>query len=64
VFEGDLLNNPVVGPGGHTFSGASIRQHIALRGNDPMTGLPLSEADLRPNLLVRDILELFHFHHI
>eukprot|EP00198_Chlamydomonas_reinhardtii_P002663 XP_001691999.1 predicted protein [Chlamydomonas reinhardtii] len=52
-----LMRVPVVGPSGTTFDFDYIRKWVLQHNTDPVNGAPLSEADLYPNLAVRDLVE-------
>ncbi|KAG2448275.1 hypothetical protein HYH02_006859 [Chlamydomonas schloesseri] len=53
----NLMRVPVVGPSGTTFDFDYIRRWVLQHNTDPVNGAPLSEADLYPNLAVRDLVE-------
>ncbi|KAG2442507.1 hypothetical protein HXX76_002593 [Chlamydomonas incerta] len=53
----NLMRVPVVGPSGTTFDFDYIRKWVLQHNTDPVNGAPLSEADLYPNLAVRDLVE-------
>ena len=48
--------DPVMTPGGVTYERKAIIEHISLRGCDPLDPTrALTEADLQPNIVVRNI---------
>ncbi|EYB98713.1 hypothetical protein Aduo_016613 [Ancylostoma duodenale] len=55
-----LLQDPVITPSGITYDRADIKQHLHRVGHfDPVTRAPLTEADLIPNLAMKEVLEHF-----
>ncbi|GFR40428.1 hypothetical protein Agub_g1002 [Astrephomene gubernaculifera] len=52
-----LMRVPVVAPSGTTFEYEYIRKWAQQHNTDPVNGAPLAEADLYPNLALRDIIE-------
>ncbi|RCN27789.1 u-box domain protein [Ancylostoma caninum] len=50
-----LLQDPVITPSGITYDRADIKQHLHRVGHfDPVTRAPLTEADLIPNLAMKE----------
>ena len=56
----EILRDPVVTPSGITYERASILQHLRdVGGFDPVTRLQLREAQLVPNLAMKEVIEYF-----
>eukprot|EP00873_Tetraselmis_striata_P010449 jgi/Tetstr1/430713/TSEL_020505.t1 len=55
--SGKLLAEPVLTPYGHTFSKEPLLAHVRATGQCPVTQKPLSESQLKPNLLARTMVE-------
>jgi tetratricopeptide (TPR) repeat protein len=53
----DMMEDPVVTPSGHSFEREALEEWIDNGGEDPLTRQPLSRADLRPNIALRDAIE-------
>uniref|UniRef100_A0A0K0CYQ1 E3 ubiquitin-protein ligase CHIP n=1 Tax=Angiostrongylus cantonensis TaxID=6313 RepID=A0A0K0CYQ1_ANGCA len=55
-----FAQDPVITPSGITYDRADIKQHLHRVGHfDPVTRAPLTEADLIPNLAMKEVLEHF-----
>lgn len=48
-----VMHDPVSTKRGHSYERATIEQHLATSGTDPLTREPLSKSDLRPNLALK-----------
>lgn len=44
---------------GHSYERATILEHLRRSPTDPLTRAPLTEADLRPNLALKEACEEF-----
>ena len=51
----ELMIDPVITTGGYTYERGPIERWLATHDTDPMTGEPLSDKTLRPNMLVRSM---------
>ena len=47
--------DPVITTSGYTYERGPIERWLATHDTDPMTGEPLSDKTLRPNMLVRSM---------
>ena len=57
VLTGDIMDDPVMTLNGNTFERHAIEEWINRNGTCPMTRGPLSISDLRPNRLLRDLIQ-------
>ncbi|GMR29989.1 hypothetical protein PMAYCL1PPCAC_00184, partial [Pristionchus mayeri] len=56
----ELLEDPVITPSGITYDRADIKEHLQRVGHfDPVTGAPLKEDQLIPNLAMREVVDNF-----
>ncbi|KAK2805784.1 hypothetical protein FQN50_006060 [Emmonsiellopsis sp. PD_5] len=55
----EIMHDPVTTPSGHSFERTSILKHIQHSAVDPITRLPMSASDLRPNLGLKEACEEF-----
>ena len=53
------MHDPVITKTGHSYERATILEHLRHSETDPLTREPLSAADLRPNISLRDACEEF-----
>ncbi len=51
----ELMIDPVITTGGYTYERGPIERWLATHDTDPLTGEPLSDKTLRPNMLVRSM---------
>ena len=49
--------DPVIAPDGHTYERAAIETWLAENGTSPLTGGPMPPGDLRPNYIVKGLLQ-------
>ena len=56
----ELIANPVVDSCGHTFDRAGIVRWLQEHHSCPLSRRVFDEADLLPNLIVRDALDILH----
>lgn len=56
----DIIRDPVITPSGISYERSAIEEHLR-RGKytDPVSGKPLSQKDLVPNLALRDAIEFY-----
>jgi len=57
-----ILKDPLLSPHGHTFSAEAIKSYLRAHGKCPITGQPMNEAQLTPNLLARTLVEELEVH--
>ncbi|KAL1969961.1 hypothetical protein VTN77DRAFT_7471 [Rasamsonia byssochlamydoides] len=55
----EVMHDPVVTLSGHSFDRVNIVKHIERSGVDPMTRVPMSVNDLRPNYALKEACEDF-----
>ncbi|KAL7911679.1 hypothetical protein GGI35DRAFT_443344 [Trichoderma velutinum] len=55
----DIMVDPVITKTGKSYERATIMEHLRRHPSDPLTREPLSAADLRPNLALRQACEEF-----
>ncbi|GAB7351174.1 hypothetical protein MBLNU459_g1624t2 [Dothideomycetes sp. NU459] len=55
----EIMHDPVVTRTGHSYERATLCQHLKRSPTDPLTREPLTVADLRPNVALRQVLEEF-----
>lgn len=55
----EVMHDPVVTLRGHSYERATIVEHLKRNPVDPLTREPLSIADLRPNLALRQACNQF-----
>ena len=55
----ELMVDPVITPSGITYERSTIVEEIRLRGLCPFSQQPLTEADLRPNRALKDLIDLY-----
>ena len=53
----DVMNDPVITVGGHTYERAAITEWFAQRSTDPMTNVELKSTVLIPNLSIRSQIQ-------
>ena len=57
----ELMLDPVLASDGATYERSAIAEWLGKQSTSPLTGEPLDEATLRPNVMVRNItLRLLH----
>lgn len=54
-----VFRDPVIGSDGHTYERESITEWLRLSGTSPLTNEPMSIESLRPNYIVRQLVEQF-----
>ncbi|KAL1992135.1 hypothetical protein VTN49DRAFT_4167 [Thermomyces lanuginosus] len=55
----EIMHDPVVTLSGHSFDRVAITKHIEQSGVDPITRVPMSVKDLRPNYALKQVCEEF-----
>ncbi len=55
-----VMRDPVNTKYGHLFERSAIEDWIAKKGTCPLTGLPLTKADLFPAISVRNAIQEYH----
>ncbi|KAM5465537.1 putative RING-type E3 ubiquitin transferase [Microsporum audouinii] len=55
----EVMHDPVVTPSGHSFERTSILKHIQQSEVDPITRVPMTASDLRPNYALKAVCEDF-----
>ncbi|KAF3482940.1 U-box domain-containing protein [Arthroderma uncinatum] len=55
----EVMHDPVVTPSGHSFERTSILKHIQQSESDPITRVPMTASDLRPNYALKAACEDF-----
>jgi len=55
----NIMWDPVITKNGRSYDRSSILDHLKRQSTDPLTREPLTEADLRPNLALRQSIEEF-----
>lgn len=55
----NIMWDPVITKNGRSYERSSILDHLKRQSTDPLTREPLTEADLRPNLALRQSIEEF-----
>ncbi|EGE00646.1 U-box domain-containing protein [Trichophyton tonsurans CBS 112818] len=55
----EVMHDPVVTPSGHSFERTSILKHIQQSEVDPITRVPMTASDLRPNYALKAACEEF-----
>jgi STIP1 family protein 1 len=53
------MHDPVITISGHSFDRTNIVKHIERSGVDPMSRVPMSVNDLRPNFALKEACEDF-----
>ena len=57
---GNLFEDPVIAPSGHTYERAAILEHLQKQGGkDPITRQPLSVEQLTPNRAMKALVEQY-----
>ena len=57
--SGEIMEDPVMSPGGHTYERKYIENWIQRKGISPLTKKPLSKNDLRINFVVKNMIETY-----
>ncbi|KAJ9255727.1 hypothetical protein DTO212C5_9117 [Paecilomyces variotii] len=55
----EIMHDPVVTPSGHSFDRIGIEKHVERAGVDPITRVPMTVKDLRPNYTLKAVCEDF-----
>ncbi|KAJ9302150.1 hypothetical protein DTO271G3_1016 [Paecilomyces variotii] len=55
----EIMHDPVVTPSGHSFDRIGIEKHVEQAGVDPITRVPMTVKDLRPNYALKAVCEDF-----
>ena len=58
--SGEIMEDPVMSPGGHTYERKYIENWIQRKGISPLTKKPLSKNDLRINFVVKNMIETYN----
>jgi hypothetical protein len=58
--SGEIMEEPVMSPGGHTYERKYIENWIQRKGISPLTKKPLSKNDLRINFVVKNMIETYN----
>ena len=53
----ERFKDPVLAPDGHTYERRAIETWLAKHGSSPLSGEPMPEGKMRPNFIVRGLLE-------
>lgn len=53
------MHDPVITPSGHSFDRIGIEKHVEQSGVDPITRVPMTVKDLRPNYALKAACEDF-----
>ncbi|KAL1862029.1 hypothetical protein Plec18167_001190 [Paecilomyces lecythidis] len=55
----EIMHDPVITPSGHSFDRIGIEKHVEQSGVDPITRVPMTVKDLRPNYALKAVCEDF-----
>ena len=56
---GELMAEPVLAPSGHTYERVAIKAFLIARSCDPITGMPMTVDELKPNTALQKAIEDF-----
>jgi hypothetical protein len=54
-----IMTNPYVTPAGHSYEKKAIEEWIQKKHTDPMTGAPLQQHQINPNLALKESIERY-----
>ena len=55
----EIMHDPVITPSGHSFERVGILKHLQQSDFDPISRVPMTAADLRPNYALKAACEDF-----
>ena len=58
--SGEIMEDPVMSPGGHTYERKYIENWIQIKKISPLTKKPLNKNDLRVNFAVKNMIETYN----
>ena len=62
IMPHEMMTDPVVTKHGYSYERTNIVRHIETYHNDPLSGLPLTVADLVTNHSLRDAIDYYRLH--